>query len=175
MPTSQSLSRADMKQVIDEDLYNELRWMVVAAVTWLSSDGPARPRHLRVMAMDSALLHARSLYVFLSRQKRNPRYPNEVVCGDFRVDSPAGNVWPRLKDAVDARLFHIRADRSTTDPVKDELKPLVDDILEMWKSFSKKLAISEPRLESRCTGALNKALGDADTTATALGGRNPFR
>lgn len=164
-----------MERLIDEDLYNELRWMVVAAVTWLSPGSSARPRHLRVMAMDSALLHARSLYVFLSHQKRNHRYPNELVCGDFRVDSPASNVWPRLKDAVDARLFHIRADRPTSDPVKDELKPLVDDVLAMWKSFTKKLALSEPGLESRCTGALNKALDDADATAAKLGGPNPFR
>lgn len=177
MATAQPLLRADKERVIDEDLYNELRWMVVAAVTWLSPNRPGRPRHLKVLAMDSALLHARSLYVFLSRTKRNSQYSDEVVCGDFGVDpAPVGKVWPELKDGVDARLFHIRRDRPIKDPVKDAVEPLVDDVLAMWKDFGVKLAAAaETDLASRCTSALGMALDEGDAVARTLGGHNPFR
>jgi len=66
-----------LREAIEKDLFNELRWLLCAATEWdaydrLIGEPPLVPKinepcfHLKVYTMDSAFLHARSLYEFFT-------------------------------------------------------------------------------------------------------------
>jgi len=57
----------EMREFLEIDLYDTLRWLFVSAVTWHVTDG--RPE--RVLAMNTNFVQARALYEFYFSKKRS--------------------------------------------------------------------------------------------------------
>jgi hypothetical protein len=111
---------------IIEDLTNEWKYLLIAAGTWewlkahAEADEKGVPMHTLVMAMDSAFLHGRNLYEFFGRGGKYKGYRRPTTIQAFGVQKDGFNSpwWDGWEQALHARLFHLRANRSKV-PAKD--------------------------------------------------------
>jgi hypothetical protein len=132
-----------------EDLYNELRWLLCAAAEWdaeqrRASSSPQPCFHIGVYAMDSALLHARSLYEFftsteesITRSGKNKKKKmRRLTWQDFgrgcRQDSAT---FDKFQSALHGRVMHLEWDRTGYEEVKKEVVTLALDLLRLWDAF----------------------------------------
>jgi hypothetical protein len=135
-----------LKRYLEEDLYNELRWLVCAATEWdaqdkLIGEPPQVPKieepcfHFKVYTMDSALLHARSLYEFFTATRcRNGR----LTWRDFSSQaSQKSGKYDKFIKPLHGRVMHIDRDRAGYEEIKKEVVNFAIDILDLWDSFSK--------------------------------------
>jgi hypothetical protein len=170
------LSPTEIERVIREDLFNELRWMIVAAVTWAVPLGEEHPKHLKVMAMDSALIHARSLYYFLVRREKEARFPTDLVHRDIGGCPQSSTLLEDRIQPINERLLHLKTDRSSKDPIKNDVVNLVSEIIRMWRAYMVSLRddLQLPAADF-CAEVLEAALKDGDRAAARLESHNPFR
>jgi hypothetical protein len=121
---------------VNEHVYNELRWLAVAGTTWQACRiGGSRalkagaPPHLRVMALDSALVHGRSLFQFFCTEG-GVDGKARLNCG---VASPlASALYVEIKDELNTYLMHLGSGRSTghaRSPDRPHLKERVVEIV----------------------------------------------
>jgi hypothetical protein len=67
MPTDE-----EKKEFLQKDLYNELRWLFLGAITWQAAKvGNERCPNQSVLGLDTVLLHARALYDFYFNKTRD--------------------------------------------------------------------------------------------------------
>ena len=132
-----------LRELIDNDLYNELRWLLCAATEWDADrklqEQPCfrHPFHLSVYTMDSALLHARSLYEFFTATE--PIRPERRTWRDYSRDArQESDKYNEFIKPLHGRVMHLNRDRDGYDPVKDEVVNFASDILRLWDDFSKK-------------------------------------
>lgn len=184
-------SNPDLERLIAEDLYNELRYLLVAATSWRiakSSNPRSLPKHFIVLSMDSAFLHARSLYEFFtgdpSRDEGGGREPASwKLFGAARQKSVLYEKWG---ETLHARLFHLRRNRPQptsakrgtrgtklpTD-IKEEVVNFAHDLLALWQSFTQDPALLDYRttLDTKRAGAIR----EADLTAHRYNMISEFR
>jgi hypothetical protein len=117
-----------LTEAIEKDLFNELRWLLCAATEWDAHDKligtpPQIPKvaepspHLKVYTMDSAFLHARSLYEFftatdaaIARNRRNTR--RRLTWSDFsHTARQISAKYDQFKEPLHRRLMHLNRDR----------------------------------------------------------------
>jgi hypothetical protein len=135
-----------LKGYIEKDLYNELRWLLCAATEWdalhqLIGEPPQVPKikepcfHLKVYTMDSALLHARSLYEFFTAT----RFTGGRLT--WRAYSPQAcqqsGKYDKFMKPLHGRVMHIDKDRAGYVEIKKEVVNFASDILDLWDGFSK--------------------------------------
>jgi hypothetical protein len=135
-----------LKKYINDDLYNELRWMLVAASEWAAYDELVDnrkvmkptdfPRHLKVFTMDTTYLHARSLYEFFTatRVRAEQRYWKDYGLTSGLTSPTYTN--PGFRGDVHARTMHLGKGRSSVTPVKDDVVVIARDVLDLWDRFS---------------------------------------
>jgi hypothetical protein len=125
-----------------KDLYNELRWLLSAATQWDAWDklveGPPHIKepchHLKVYAMDSAMLHARSLFEFFTTKKPSK---DRLCWRDFGLAKPLKSKrYKALVEPLNARLMHVKKNRAGRRQVKNEVVNLARDVVELWDKFS---------------------------------------
>lgn len=172
---------------IEDDLFNELKYLLCAATQWdvydkLIGEPPQVPKipepcyHLKVYSMDSALLHARSLYEFFTATKENEE---RISWRDYSPTAPTArqtsDLYDKFRSPLHRRAMHLNKDRSGYDEIKSEVVNLATDILTLWNGFSKK-----PGVEGYSV-LLNKyrdlAVAEAENVAkqyTQYGFRCPF-
>jgi hypothetical protein len=142
-----------LAKYIETDLYNELRWLLCAAAEWdahdkLIGEPPQVPKiqercfHLKVYAMDSALLHARSLYEFFTATEdaveRNVKKDSKLTWRDYSFNGrQESRRYSSLIKTLHGRVLHIAKDRPRLDEVKKEVVSFASDILDLWDGFSK--------------------------------------
>src|SRR5579863_1479802 len=146
-----SLDDRGKAQYVERHLFNELRWLLGAATEWAVQDQLKLELvgyDVRVYAMDSAFVHARSLFeFFLKPTNRNHYGSNEFLGGTVLVSNSYTNDW---KDPLHAFLMHAQ-DRSSPRPLnssgeKKDLNRLPVDfaheVLRLWKEFEEALGKS---------------------------------
>lgn len=154
-------------EYIEKDLFNELRWLLCAATEWVACKMLAENKvrepcfHLQVYTMDSALLHARSLYEFFTATKiRQTR----VTWRDYSCRAQQeSEKYKEFIKPLHGRVMHINKDRAGYEQVKNEVVNFASDILALWNSFSRvpDLKPYAPLLEE----FRDRAIGEAASVA----------
>lgn len=178
------LSSVDAKRLINDDLYNELRWMLVAASEWSvcekDSLSPNAPSHLQVLALDSACVHIRSLYeFFIDAPGKHPRSDTAHALRDFGVSLPTTALYDDYIEGLNKRIFHLdnfrpmpasRSGNVVNTDVNRKIDLLAQDVLDLWDNF----AIQLPSYTSELNAARASAISDATKAANSLGGKAVF-
>lgn len=143
-----------LKKYAEEDLFNELKYLLCAATEWDAHDKligePSRtPKmnqpcfHLSVYTMDSALLHARSLYEFFtagegSINRNNDQGWRRLTWRDYSPNSRQQSAtYQQFMKPLHGRVMHIEKDRAGYDEIKKEVVTLAQGILTLWAGFSR--------------------------------------
>jgi hypothetical protein len=136
----------DLRKYISIHLAYELKFLLVAAATWTAREhhGENRPDHLAVMAMDSAFVHARVLYEFLTREPRSgwetKRTPHDAVASDL---------WAEYSAPMHDKVLHpspkrpYRPTGTTADDLHGQVLNLSRDVLRLWKGVAAQ-SVMEP-------------------------------
>jgi len=135
------------EQYIEKHLSNELHWLLRAATEWslqaqleLGIDG----YHMQVYAMDSAFVHARTLFeFFLSRATRNHYSASQFLPAVLTSD-----LYDDWKDPLHKFLMHAdnrsfpRQLRTPDGPKDLNQMPVyfAKEVLRLWKEFERALA-----------------------------------
>lgn len=169
----------DPEKFIDLHLYNELRWLLVAAVTWKScreSTHPPPVPNLIVMAMDSALVHSRSLYeFFIGGSKKNAC----AMHRDFLGHALRSDLYQVYEKSINKALMHPDASRqvlepapATDDALNAQVERFAADIIRLFREFAEELPDS--KLKESAALALLKSRNEAARQAEALGIHLPW-
>ena len=136
---------SDPDRYLEQHLANELHWLLRAANEWivqdrlrLSIDG----YHCQVYAMDSAFLHARTLFEFFTSSQTGSNYYTVDQFGLMALDSPPYRTgW---KSGLHEYLMHAQ-ERENQRPLTDVkgteklLKMMAPDfaaeIVRVWEEF----------------------------------------
>ncbi|WP_204081383.1 hypothetical protein [Mycobacterium riyadhense] len=169
-----------LRKFISEDLYNELRYLLVAATQWAAYDQLVDkcgtrvqgdfPRHFKVLAMDSAFLHSRSLYEFFTSKdgKSSKHLLTWKALGlSERLTSP---IYDKFRVPLHKRLMHLEPDRPGEIAIKDEVVTIAKDVLALWDKFAASAEVSKYAAE--LDEARARAILDSNETAqryTAFG------
>lgn len=143
------LDQQGKEEYIREHLYNELRWLLHAATEWQIQ------KHLQlnivgynvqVYAMDSAVLHARTLFeFFLNKTKSNYYGCTEYVSTELQSDSYKDWSGPLHSHLMHAQVRSRPKKLGTSDGPKDLNEMPVyfaQEILRLWKEFEAELSKS---------------------------------
>lgn len=124
----------DLNDYIAVHLRYELKYLLVDATTWSAvrreeDRGPHAP-HLVVMAMESAFVHTRVLYEFLTHDEGwSKKTPHERKQSDL---------WDEFKTPMHTKVLHPCANRpyvptnTSADDLKDKVVDLALDVLRLW-------------------------------------------
>lgn len=189
MSTPSLFPVAALERIIREDLYEELRWLLVGESTWVTvrrlvPDDPHRddrlPNHLVMLAMNSAFVHGRTLLEFFTataKQQETIEARDGVTWkqfGPYGAVKQNSNWSTRWEEVLNARLFHIRYNRpqpiqtkrgrAKGQPITDlhiklEVSAITHEVLEKWRDFTGSL--SRPSLKVALSSSLKKAEGYA--------------
>ncbi len=155
--------------------------MLVAATEWHAfrlldpSTRNEYPGHFHVLTMDSAFLHARSLYEFFLTPKRLWRSDTAYAERDFGVPLSPTKVSDTYIDALNKRLFHIdifrpapvnKGGKKVKTDINVRVVDIATDVLELWDDFAAKVGKFPTALRT----ARRKAIGDAAQAATTICG-----
>jgi hypothetical protein len=143
--------KEDMEDYIRNHLFIELSWLLYAATEWslqnqlkLGIGG----YHVQVYAMDSAFLHARTLFEFFVQPPTSNHYSSKEFLGAELISHNYSANW---KDTLHKFLMHAQ-DRSRPIPLKNtgvgkDLNQMPVDfareILRLWEEFESKLGESK--------------------------------
>jgi hypothetical protein len=185
------MSWPDPREYLEKHLYNELRYLLCAATEWhvqeiINPDDKLKGQHIKVYAMDSAALHARALFEFLtSHTVRNDLGVNHFGVDYFGVKKikselyghreslPALGCW---SSPLHAFLMHLQ-DRSVTQELtgfdgktlKDLKKMPVDfaqEVVRLWRVFIDKLREANNPLAELAERKLNHAIASSALVLT---------
>ena len=141
-----TLNRHDKAEYIRAHLFNELRWLLGAATEWSVQEQLKLEivgYDVRVYAMDSAFLHARTLFEFFVHLTNDNHYGCDAFIGSV-LTSDSYRIW---KGPLHSFLMHAQ-DRSRPTPLRSSgvAKPLnklpvdfANEILRLWREFEKAL------------------------------------
>jgi hypothetical protein len=176
------MSSDQLKTYLERDLANELDWLVRAATEWhaqshmaLDIDGYT----VQVYAMDSAFLHARTLFEFFTRKTQDYFYGHDEYGVTNKIKSSLYE--KHWSSSLHARLMHAQ-DRSKSPDVKSfdpaeskkHIKNMPVDfameVVRMWRKFAcalQTLADEDmQRLGHRAVEILDEAVVTAETVRT---------
>lgn len=148
-----------LSEAIEKDLFNELKWLLCAATEWDAHDRligkpPQIPKiqepcpHLKVYTMDSAFLHARSLYEFFTapngskprNKKRKGR--NRLTWYDYsHAARQISKKYNQFMEPLHGRVMHLDKDRAANAEINSEVVKFATDILCLWNGFSSNPAL----------------------------------
>ena len=136
-----------LSKAIEDDLFNELRWLLCAATEWAAQRVPTikEPcKHLKVYTMDSAFTHARGLYEFFTMERKSVlnhdrQNHKRLTWHSYGLTAPLASqaYKKRFAGPLHGRVMHICLGRSAHRPIKDKVVTLAADILDLWDRFSK--------------------------------------
>jgi hypothetical protein len=161
----------DLHEYIRVHLYYELAMLLVAATTWREArDRDRHPLYLREMAMDSAFLHARVLYEYLTKDQgwadRSP-HPRQ-----------GSDLWDKYHGPLHWKLMHPGPHRpyethvGPGDDLMYRVEDFANDILRWWGVVTEDASMADYRDD--LLFARRRALDDAAEAARRLGIRTLF-
>jgi hypothetical protein len=166
----------DLEPYIETHLVYELKYLLVAAVTWSAVDAEADrapwPDHLVVMAMESAFVHARTLCEFLALEEgwSKDRSPH---------DAPPLPLWNEYCEPMHMKVLHPDPRRPYApgerkgDDLKDRVVDLAQEVLAGWDQVADQEGMAVFR--ASMVRARNSAVADSHRAARRMNARAPFR
>ncbi len=182
-----TLNNASLKTYLENDLANELHWLLRAAIEWRIQNKirlKIPGYHMQVYAMDSVFLHARTLFEFFTTRTT----PNHYGYDAYRVSMiPIGatqvptrylsNNW---SSALHAYLMHAQDrtvtrrltsfDGTTTKDIKKMPVDFAQEVVGLWRDFAKQLGLSAipdiKRLERVALDILKTAIDQTEDVYT---------
>lgn len=164
------MSPDEKKRFIEKELYHELCCLLQATTFWkvLKDNGGGCEVSI---AMESALIHARNLFVFFASTKGDKENDNSAKMTDF---GPAKMyktlVYSNSKEAMNRHLFHLDINRmkkptnlKNSGHINEKVQVFADEILKLWKAFEQEDSLGE--LKSVAQEARLRAEQDARNTA----------
>lgn len=194
------VARGELERVIELDLYNERLWVRVGQAIWSTlrkrfkgpfHTHPRLPKHLIVLALDSAFLHGRELLSFFMAD-RSARSTAEGKDGITWNDyEPYGahqghSAWFRdWEETMNLRLFHVRYNRSQPRHIRNtaskgkgdliadlginqEVDEMAREVVRLWDEFRNGIVAKSDR---RLVRILDIAQKEADKRASAAAQR----
>jgi hypothetical protein len=176
------VSQPDPRAYLTDHLKNELWYLLCAATEWHAQEAIPDPRlgadYVQVYAMDSAALHARALFEFLT--KRSTSRSNHLGLNLYglqpipsnrygnRKSNPADGCWC---SPLHGFLMHLQ-DRSVTQQLKsfdgttmkDLNKMPVDfanEVVRLWRIFVSRLANQSDPLAPLAQSVLDDAISES--------------
>ncbi len=180
-----SITDADRKQFLKEDLYNALRYLFEGAIAWYAwKQNKENCRHQGALAMYTAFMEARALYEFFYNQNPLKSNSDDARATDFAARWKADesevyrDYFARSKPA-NKRMFHLvylRSEKSgetnTKGPLKDQVLNVAMDLLDMTRKFVENC--DDPACCELARRALQNALDDGQKAADHYCVANPL-
>ena len=140
------MTNLGLKKFINAHLYNELRYMLCATASWnMAKENPnTTPRHFVVYTMDSALLHARSLFEFFTHTDP-ARKKNLVTWKDFNLEEAINSeLYKEWIKPLHHHVMHLENRFDVTNEIngvhlKDMVTKFSAEIVNIWSIFSAKI------------------------------------
>jgi len=136
----------DRLTFINDHLFNEYRWLTMATVTWKARRDKGSPfsvvRHLDVLTLDSAALHARTLFDFFCDDKGTEGCARK----DLGMKSPLNSsMYGTIKNELHGYLFHLNTGRLTNKSrppigsphLKERVIDMFEEIRRLWVEFER--------------------------------------
>jgi|SRR5882672_9118146 len=165
------MSPEQKEKFIKEELYHELCCLLEAAAFWrVLKDSGIAGCEISI-AMDSAFVHARNLFIFFASTKRDEENRNNIKMTDLGVKRLYKELaYSQSKDAINRHVFHLNKKRldpinvKGSGPINDKVEVFADKILKLWEKFEKEEALGD-ELRSVAQKARIRAIKDARNTA----------
>jgi hypothetical protein len=169
--------------LLEADLADCLRWLLVGAVAWKAGSRRQAVPHQKVLAMNTAFTQARALYEFFYSPSGRG---DDARATDFISDwAPAKSSaylgYMSAGRAANKRMFHLVYRRTEhaggvasdeSDHLKNQVVAVAEELVELTREFVRQL---DPELRPHGQTALQLALDEAARCADAYSIRNPFR
>ena len=173
----------EKQRFLNDDLYNELRWLFVGAVTWVASEDHAGDKD--PLAMIASLTHTRALYEFYYSDRKGK--PDDARATHFctihpwtPADSGLYKNYMAAHKPANKRVFHLVYDRPvhsggvTNDEsshIKNQVLHFAKDLRQITGQF---VQMADCQFTLSIRGALQKALREAAKKACTLRINDPF-
>ncbi len=169
------MSPEQKEKFIEKELYHELCCLLEAAAFWqVLKDSGVAGCEISI-AMDSALVHARNLFIFFASTKGDKENDNSAKMTDFGVpEMYQALIYSQSKDAMNRHIFHLDIKRmkkptnlkKSSGHINEKPQRYADEILELWKKFEKEDALGD-ELKKVAQNARERAERDAHNTANS--------
>jgi len=165
----------DLEPYIETHLVYELKYLLVAAVTWSAVDAETDrapwPDHLVVMAMESAFVHTRTLCEFLALEEgwSKDRSPHHA---------PPLPLWNEYCEPMHMKVLHPDPRRPYTpgerkgDDLKDRVVDLAQEVLAGWDQVADQQRMAVFR--ASMVRARNSAVADSHQAVRRMNARALF-
>lgn len=160
------MTSSELKEFIDTHLYHELRYLLCATASWnVAKESPRSvPAHFVVYTLDSALLHARSLFEFFTHT--NPtRKKNLVTWKDFSLEEGINSeLYKEWIEPLHHHVMHLENRLDVSNEINGvHLKNMVTnfsaEIVSIWRMFSSKI---DKDLKKDMDNVLIKSIREAE-------------
>lgn len=163
------MSPENKKQFIEQELYHELCGLLEAAAFWRILKDSGGGCEVSI-AMESALIHARNLFIFFASTKGDKENKNSAKMTDFGLKMYETRVYSDAKEAMNRHLFHLNINRmrkptnlKNSGHINEKVQTFADEVLRLWKMFEKENGLDN--LKSVAQDARLRAEQDALNTA----------
>lgn len=173
----------DKSALLEEDLADCLRWLLVGAIAWKAGSVTSTVPHQQVLAMNTAFTQARALYEFFygSPGRGDDARATDLISDWAPPESPAYLGYMSAGKAANKRMFHLVYRRTEhaggaapdeSDHLKNRVVAVAEDLVGLTREFVGRL---DSDLQPYGQTALQLALDEAARCADAYSIRNPFR
>lgn len=166
------MSQEQKENFIKKELYHELCCLLEAATFWqVLKDSGVAGCEISI-AMDSALVHARNLFIFFASTKGDKENDNSAKMTDFGVpEMYQALIYSQSKDAMNRHVFHLDIKRmkkptnlkKSSGHINEKPQRYADEILRLWEMFEKEDSLGE--LGAIAKAARLRAIDDAHNTS----------
>lgn len=175
-----AMNAAELKEYLNENLSYELNWLLRAATEWYSQYRMTLcigGYEIQVFTRDAALLHARTLFEFFTRETQDYFYGYDSFGLPSKI--PSSLYEKHWKSPLHARLMHAQ-DRSKSPKVKrfgpgepkEHIKDMPVDfakeIVRMWHNFAGSLEKLDDAESQRLGERAHQILKEAKKAAEAV-------
>lgn len=161
------MSPEDKKKFIEDHLYHELCSLLEAAAFWQVLKDSRAGCEISLV-MESAFVHARTLFVFFAATEGNKENANSMRMTDFGLTMYKSPIYSTTKEALNRHIFHLNKNRlkptnqKNSGHINEKVKIFADEILRLWEMFEEEDGLGE--LGSIAKAARLRALDDAHNT-----------
>lgn len=159
------MNTQELKEFLDKDVAYELRCLLGAATVWQANRDHEKGFEV-VVALDSALVHARCLFNFFTGNGHN-----DVSVQEFGHGPYPSALYEEWREPLNRHVLHISRGRLTPTNVGNNLHlnemviEFVNEMLDLWTRFEKDSA--DPRVAEIRTKAVDDSRKDAAAKLTA--------
>jgi len=161
---------------IEKELYHELRCLLGATTLWQTYKKGEMGFDV-IVAMDSAFIHARNLFIFFAPTKEDKNNKNSIKVMEFGLLKPySSNVYSDCKEALNRHLFHLNKKRLNATNLKksghinEKVEIFAKEVLLLWERFENDAQSSQyhEALKAARVRAIEDARNDAENRIESI-------